>query len=93
MTSDETGHEAETEGEPLPKNIPWWHPASWAIVVVRLYQKTLSPMLGPCCRFTPSCSEYYILAVRKYGLVRGTLRGVWRILRCNPYCKGGEDWP
>lgn len=60
---------------------------------VRFYQAAISPMLGPKCRFTPTCSEYFILAVRKYGPLRGALKGVWRILRCNPFSAGGPDWP
>ncbi|MBQ9372649.1 MAG: membrane protein insertion efficiency factor YidD [Thermoguttaceae bacterium] len=50
-------------------------------------------MLGPHCRFTPTCSQYCILALRKYGLLRGSFKTIWRILRCNPYGKGGYDPP
>ena len=63
------------------------------ILPVRFYQRAISPMLGPNCRYTPTCSQYFILAVQKYGPLRGLLKGVWRILRCHPFCKGGEDWP
>ena len=71
-----------------------WHiPANLAIFMVRIYQKTLSPFIGQQCRFYPTCSNYYILAVRKYGFCWGSLKGAWRILRCNPFCKGGEDFP
>lgn len=69
-------------------NLSWW-----LILAVRCYQLTLSPLIGNCCRFTPSCSQYYIEAVRKYGPFKGTLKGIWRILRCNPYNKGGYDPP
>ena len=68
-------------------------PSAVLIGGVRLYQKLLSPLLGRRCRFHPSCSEYLIEAVRKYGVVSGGLRGVWRILRCNPFCGGGYDPP
>jgi putative membrane protein insertion efficiency factor len=61
------------------------------IALVRCYQYTLSPFLGPCCRFVPSCSEYFILAVEKRGALRGVLLGLWRLLRCNPFCRGGCD--
>lgn len=71
----------------------WNLPATIAIFLVRIYQWTLSPIIGRQCRFHPSCSNYYILAVRKYGFVSGTLRGFWRIVRCNPLCRGGEDFP
>ncbi len=66
-------------------------PQLFAIALVRIYQKTISPMFPPTCRFTPSCSEYFIQAVRKYGLVVGSCKGFWRILRCNPWNPGGED--
>jgi putative membrane protein insertion efficiency factor len=63
------------------------------ILPVRLYQVCLSPLLPPVCRFHPSCSEYFILAVKKHGPVRGACKGVWRICRCNPFCQGGFDPP
>ena len=63
------------------------------IAAVRLYQVFLSPLLGRNCRFTPTCSHYFIQAVRKYGPLSGAVRGVWRNCRCNPFCRGGEDPP
>lgn len=63
------------------------------IVAVRCYQMTLSPVIGRQCRFTPSCSHYFILAVKKYGAVFGAARGIWRICRCQPFCRGGHDPP
>ena len=67
---------------------------SWTLIAaVRLYQIFLSPLLGRNCRFTPTCSNYFIHAVRKYGPLSGSLRGVWRIIRCNPYNAGGHDPP
>ncbi len=60
---------------------------------IRFYQAAISPLLGPNCRYTPTCSEYFILAVKKYGPLLGTLKGVWRILRCNPFSAGGTDYP
>lgn len=63
------------------------------IGLVRFYQITISPIIGPCCRYTPSCSQYFILAVQKYGPWRGAWKGCCRILRCHPFHKGGEDWP
>jgi putative membrane protein insertion efficiency factor len=68
-------------------------PSAILIGLVRVYQLCLSPLLGRNCRFTPSCSNYFIGAVRKYGPIRGTLRGVWRICRCNPFNPGGHDPP
>ena len=67
---------------------------SWLLVAfVRLYQIFLSPLLGRQCRFHPSCSNYFIQAVQKYGPLRGSIRGLWRICRCNPFNPGGEDPP
>lgn len=68
-------------------------PATILILLVRLYQLTLSPIIGRQCRFQPTCSNYMIGAIEKYGAVRGTLKGLWRILRCNPFCTGGYDPP
>jgi putative membrane protein insertion efficiency factor len=59
--------------------------------MIRLYQRWLSPWLGQNCRFYPSCSQYAVEALRAHGVVYGLLLGAWRILRCNPFCKGGHD--
>ena len=61
------------------------------ILAVRLYQYALGPLLGGQCRFVPSCSQYFVEAVRRRGALRGSLMGLWRLLRCNPLCKGGYD--
>jgi len=61
------------------------------IALIRLYQMTLSPLLGRNCRFTPSCSHYAIEAIEKYGALRGVWYAVRRILRCQPFCEGGYD--
>ncbi len=58
---------------------------------LKLYKTFLSPFLAPACRFTPTCSEYAAQAVEKYGAFRGTWLGLKRILRCQPFCKGGHD--
>ena len=63
------------------------------IGAVRLYQWTLSPLLGNVCRFRPSCSHYFIGAVKKYGPLRGGVQGVKRICRCHPWNPGGYDPP
>lgn len=68
-------------------------PSRLLIGLVRLYQIFLSPLLGRNCRFHPTCSSYFIQAVEKYGPIRGSIRGVWRICRCNPFNPGGEDPP
>ncbi|MCC7206805.1 MAG: membrane protein insertion efficiency factor YidD [Anaerolineae bacterium] len=59
--------------------------------LIRLYQKTLSRVLPPSCRFYPSCSQYSYEAIRKYGLLKGSWLGFRRILRCNPFNPGGYD--
>ncbi|MEC7354683.1 MAG: membrane protein insertion efficiency factor YidD [Planctomycetota bacterium] len=64
-----------------------------AILAVRFYQRAISPWLGANCRFHPSCSQYTIEAIEKYGVVRGILKGAYRILRCNPWNPGGDDPP
>ena len=63
------------------------------IGMVRAYQAVLRPILPAVCRFEPSCSEYFIGAVRKYGPLRGACKGAWRVCRCNPFCRGGFDPP
>jgi len=68
-------------------------PALAIIALVRVYQFTLSPIFGWQCRFRPTCSHYMIEAVEKYGALRGVLKGLWRILRCNPFARGGYDPP
>ena len=61
------------------------------IWLISLYRKYISPLKSPCCRFTPSCSAYAIEAFTKRGFFVGFILTVWRILRCNPFCKGGYD--
>ena len=68
-------------------------PSLVLIGLVRIYQWTLSPIVGRQCRFQPTCSHYFIGAVEKYGAIRGSLKGIWRICRCNPFCQGGDDPP
>ena len=58
---------------------------------IRAYQRCVSPLLPPSCRFSPSCSQYALVSIEKHGLVRGMLRGTVRVLRCNPFSKGGFD--
>jgi len=59
--------------------------------LVKIYQRFISPMLGSNCRFRPTCSEYFISAVEKYGVFKGVYLGVRRILRCHPFNPGGYD--
>jgi uncharacterized protein len=62
------------------------------LIPIKLYGKFLSPLKPlPTCRFTPTCSRYAIDAVREWGIVIGTVLALWRIIRCNPFSKGGYD--
>ncbi len=66
----------------------------WLLVkLLRLWQVFISPLYPSTCRFHPTCSEYAILAVEKHGAFKGTLKAFWRVLRCNPWSKGGVDLP
>jgi uncharacterized protein len=62
-----------------------------AIGLIRCYQWTISPFLGPCCRFHPSCSHYALEAISRFGLLRGGWLGLRRIARCHPWHPGGLD--
>lgn len=71
------------------------------LLLIKIYQKTLSPDHGPLkyrhpygfCRFYPTCSEYTYQAVGHYGVARGLARGFWRVLRCNPFARPAADLP
>lgn len=58
---------------------------------IRFYQRVLSPFTPAMCRFSPTCSQYAVEALERRGLIVGALLTLWRILRCNPLCKGGYD--
>lgn len=62
-----------------------------SIWFINKYQKYISPLLGHRCKYYPSCSEYTKQAIQKYGFFRGIAKGFFRILRCNPFSKGGYD--
>ena len=61
------------------------------IFLIRCYQKYLSPLKSTRCPYFPTCSQYSLEAVQKYGAVKGSILAAWRILRCNPFSKGGYD--
>lgn len=79
---------------PVPRS-PWgWIqvPLTWALILlVRFYQKFLSPGLPPSCRFAPSCSQYTLEALQQYGALRGVWLGARRLARCHPWHPGGYD--
>jgi uncharacterized protein len=61
------------------------------IAPIRLYQHVISPMVGQRCRYYPSCSEYAVQAIQRFGILRGLVLAAWRLLRCNPWSHGGFD--
>jgi hypothetical protein len=66
-------------------------PEKILVGLIRLYQIGLSPLLGPCCRFFPTCSDYAIMAIRRHGPFRGLIMAGMRLLRCHPLHPGGYD--
>ena len=63
--------------------------SKFLLKLIRFYRKNLSPARPPCCRFIPTCSEYAMQAIEKYGAVKGSWLALRRLLRCHPCCKGG----
>ncbi len=79
---------------PRPQSVGGWIlvPLSWlAILLIRLYQAFISPGLPRSCRFWPSCSQYTLEAVQRYGALKGVWLGVRRLVRCHPWHPGGHD--
>lgn len=64
---------------------------SFVLCLLRGYKWALSPLLPPACRYVPTCSDYAMEAVDRYGVFRGSLRALWRVLRCHPFVRGGYD--
>jgi len=64
---------------------------TFVVHLLRGYKWAISPMFSPACRYLPTCSEYAIEAVDRYGVMRGSLMAIWRVLRCHPFAKGGYD--
>lgn len=71
----------------------WRLPRLLLVGVVRVYQLGISPWFPPTCRYSPTCSQYAILSLKKYGALRGSILALWRILRCNPWGGHGHDPP
>ena len=66
----------------------------WLLVqAIRFYQRGISPLLGANCRFAPTCSQYAVEAIEKYGAIRGSWRAARRVCRCHPWNPGGYDPP
>ena len=66
-------------------------PRRLAIAPIRAYQRVISPLLPPRCKYAPSCSHYAAQALQEYGILRGLILAGWRLLRCNPWSHGGFD--
>ena len=62
-----------------------------AVLPICVYQRLVSPFLGPRCRYYPSCSDYAVQAIDRFGILRGLVLAGWRLLRCNPWSRGGFD--
>ena len=65
--------------------------ANILLALLKFYKHIISPLLPPACRFYPTCSEYMMQAIIKYGPLKGVALGIYRLLRCNPFCEGGYD--
>jgi putative membrane protein insertion efficiency factor len=61
------------------------------LLPLHLYRRVISPLMRPHCRYSPSCSQYAVDAVREYGVIRGGVLAAWRVMRCNPWSHGGVD--
>ena len=66
---------------------------SVAVAPIRLYQRAISPAIPNRCKYYPSCSEYAVQSIRRFGILRGLVLAAWRLLRCNPWSHGGVDFP
>jgi putative membrane protein insertion efficiency factor len=64
---------------------------TFMLLPIRLYQRLISPALGQRCKYYPSCSEYAAQAIQRFGILRGLVLAAWRLLRCNPWSRGGFD--
>lgn len=82
-----TGFVNDAHGRPAPTR---W-PRTVFIAPIRLYQRLISPALPRRCKYEPTCSRYSVQAVEEYGILRGLVLAMWRLLRCNPWSDGGYD--
>ena len=64
-----------------------------AVLPIRAYQRLVSPLSGRRCTYYPSCSQYAVEAIESYGVLRGIVLAAWRLMRCNPWSRGGVDHP
>lgn len=66
-------------------------PARILIALIRWYQRSVSPLAGARCKYLPTCSQYAVEAIARHGAIKGGALAIWRILRCNPFSRGGYD--
>lgn len=66
-------------------------PVDVLVLLIKVYQKYLSPIKGPTCRFYPTCSQYAVAALEKYGIIKGGYLALFRLLKCHPFHPGGYD--
>lgn len=83
------GYSPHHPGNKLSRNVNV--PSRFLLLLLRLYKRLLSPLIGQHCRFYPTCSDYARAAIVRFGPWRGCLLTAWRLLRCQPLCTGGED--
>ena len=68
-----------------------YSPKGILIRLIRFYQKGISPLKKPCCKYIPTCSNYALEAIKRFGALKGGTLALWRLLRCNPFSRGGYD--
>ncbi len=90
-TPQKTGSRASGAADTDSKKKVSGYAARFCLLLVKGYQYIISPLFPPCCRYTPTCSEYAVEAVTRYGAVRGMWLAICRILRCHPFVRGGYD--
>ena len=83
---DSVAVSAEGEVRGIPRAV-----AALLVTLIGIYRSVISPLVGPSCRFSPSCSAYAVQAIRSHGPLRGMRRALLRLARCNPLCEGGYD--
>jgi putative membrane protein insertion efficiency factor len=76
---------------PTPADAPAGLATRVALAPIRFYQRFISPALPRRCKYHPTCSDYAVQAIRRYGILRGAVLAGWRVLRCNPWSHGGYD--
>jgi putative membrane protein insertion efficiency factor len=90
-TGSETAGSAARDERIMEKGAAFSWPQRIFLGLIRFYQRRISVLTPPSCRFTPTCSQYAIEAIERFGVMHGGLLAIWRLCRCQPFCKGGHD--